>query len=182
MSMHPDKNYFKQFTFEGRKRTFVETGSYRGDGIQLAIDAGYTNIISIDIDPDNIDFCKHRFDLHRNPRADITLIVGDSAECLGAAISQIEKPTTFWLDSHWQMLEGTEPGSNPFPMLQELEQIRNHPVKEHTIFIDDMLIMQPDIVGYSNADVINALKKINPNYTMRYLPNPVVRGILVAIP
>lgn len=174
MSMHPTKNYFKEF----RNRVFVETGSYRGDAIQLALDAGFEKIISIDIEIENIYFCNSRFTAEQIEH--ITLIHCDSAECLYDAIKDIDEPITFWLDSHWQMFEGTDKGKNPFPLRQELKQIEKHKIKTHTILVDDMLIMQNDIVGYDKSNIEWLLLKINSKYKFEYRANPVVNNILIA--
>lgn len=177
MSMHPGRNLFAEFL----NPVFVETGSYRGDAIQLAIDAGFQKIISIEADPVQVEFCRNRFDLFNNPTERIQIIQGDSAYCLGFEIRNITDRITFWLDAHWQMLEGTEPGANPFPVLLELQQIGMHPHRnDHTIIIDDMLLMQPDIVGYDNNAVRRALLEINPAYKLEYFSNPVINNILVA--
>lgn len=181
MSMHPERNYFAEF--RNGYDWFVETGSYRGDGIQFALDAGFYKIISIDNDPTAIDFCMDRFDLKSNlsPLASrISLFNYDSAERLYYLIKDIKKPILFWLDSHWQMLEGTDPGANPFPLLKELEQIGQHPIKTHTIIIDDMLIMQKNITGYDKIEIIEAIEIINPNYIFKMRSNPVINNILIA--
>lgn len=176
MSMHPNRNLFKEFA----NSVFVETGSYRGDGIQLAINAGFEKIFSIDIDPENIEFCRNRFDLINNPDPRIILTHGDSAECLWPIIGRIEDRITFWLDSHWQMLEGTEKGKNPFPLRKELNQIRQHKRNDHTILIDDMLIMQRNITGYDQGVIEEDLRRINRGYKLEYFANPVIDNILVA--
>lgn len=189
MSMPPGRNLLKEFPCD----VFVETGSYRGDAIQLALDAGTEKIISIDIDADQIEFCNNRFGLHYedNPlRERITLIHGESSQNLLEAIKDIpaNKKITFWLDAHWQMLEGTTGGENPFPVLKELQIIKyyywqllrtNDPIPPN-ILIDDMLIFQPDIVGFSNKDVISEVEKIYPMFTIEYIANPVIKGILAA--
>lgn len=193
MSMHPTRNLFKEFK---TGRIFVETGSYRGDAIQLAIDAGFEEIVSMDIDPANVEFCKSRFDL-REPQpgttsgrvslvqgavgqSRITVLRGDSAHDLWNVLDWFSEPLMFWLDAHWQMFENTDPGELPFPLLHELAQIGRHAIRTHTILIDDMLIMQPAIVGYGNHDVCNALLAINPHYQLEYFANPIINNILVA--
>jgi hypothetical protein len=179
MSMPPGRNLFAEF--KGSNRVLVETGSYRGDGIQLALDAGYEKIISIDRDPEAIEFCRNRFDLYNNHNENIKLISGDSAEFLYHVIKHINEPITFWLDSHWQLLEGTEPGVNPFPLVKELHQIIRHPIKSHTIIIDDILILtHPDTTNWSKRMIEQGLKSINPAYTLDYFANPVINNILVA--
>lgn len=179
MSMHPTRNLFAEF--KGNNRVFVETGMYRGDGIQLAIDAGYEKIISIDIDPSAIDFCMKRFDMSNEPKPWLKLYHGDSAECLTRIIEQfIDEPITFWLDSHWQMLEGTDPGPNPFPLLKELDQITDKLDRPPTIIIDDMLIMQKGIAGYDKVEIEKKLMAICHQYKLEYFANPVINNILVA--
>jgi hypothetical protein len=181
MSMHPNRNLFAEF--KGNNRAFIETGSYRGDGIQLALDAGYEKIISIDNNPEAIDFCMNRFDLYNNPNPKIRLIKGDSANCLFDILRCFAEPITFWLDSHWQMLEGTEPGENPFPLLDELNQICQHGKQDHVILIDDLLYMtHQDVTGITRTLLKGHLLDINPNYKFKYLANPVMNNILVAYP
>lgn len=176
MSMHPTRNLFKEY----KNKYFVETGTHRGDAIQLAIEAKFEFIRSIDIDSSARDFCVHRFDLENNRWWNIDLMTGDSAHALWLMIEDITEPITFWLDAHWQMFENTEPGSNPFPLLDEIQQISEHPVKNHTIMIDDMLIMQWNIVGYDIGLIKTRIEYINPKYEFKMFANPVVNGIMVA--
>lgn len=179
MSMHPTRNLFAEF--KGNNRVFVETGTYRGDGIQLAIDAGYEKIISIDIDPSAFDFCMSRFNMINEPKPWLKLYQGDSANCLAGLINFIDEPITFWLDSHWQMLEGTEPGANPFPLVKELIQIGQHPIKSHTIIIDDIMVLtHPATTNWSKKMIEQGIKNINPKYKIEYFANPVINNILVA--
>lgn len=177
MSMTAENNLFKKFL----NRVMVETGTYRGDAIQLALDAGFESIHSIDIVPHTRDFCMNRFNLIDVPDNRITLHTGDSAEMLWGIIKDIDEPITFWLDSHWQMLEGEEPGANPWPLYLELQQIKRHSVKDHTIIIDDMwFLTHPYITGWHKTEVELWLYAINPNYKLQYFANPIINNILVA--
>lgn len=156
---------------------FVETGSYRGDAIQLAVEAGFKQIYSLDIDPNATEYCENRFPTHPH----IHLINASSyGDGLWNVIKDINEPITFWLDAHWMLFEGTDQGEHPWPLLSELEQISRHPIKTHTILIDDMLIMQDDIVGYNRQDVRKALLKINPEYQLIDIANPLIKNILLA--
>jgi hypothetical protein len=179
MSMHPTRNLFAEF--KGNNRVFIETGSFRGDGIQLALDAGYEEIISVDHDAEAINFCISRFDLYGNSNQGIRLVQGDSAECLFDIIKDIHEPVTFWLDSHWQMLEGTEPGINPWPLLNELKQIGKHFRKDHAIIIDDYLwLTHPKVTGWTDAIILHNICNINQDYRIEYFANPIIHNILVA--
>lgn len=175
MSMHPTRNYFAEF--KGDNNIFIETGSYRGDGVQLAIDAGYEHIFTIDNDYENTRSCLSRFS---EALVRVDPLYGDSIDMLKGVLACAPFPATIWLDAHWQMLEGTESGANPFPLLDELAVIKKYGRNDNTILIDDMLIMQYDIVGYSKKEIEAALLDINPAYKLTYLPNPVINGILIA--
>ena len=172
--MHPTRNYFAEF--KGGNTAFIETGSYRGDGVQLAIDAGYEHIFTIDNDINNTIYCEDRFAANIPP---VATFCGNSPKGLRWALRDAPV-AAIWLDAHWQMIEGTEPGANPFPLLDELAAIKKYGRNDNTILIDDMLIMQYDIVGYSKKEIEAALLDINPAYKLTYLPNPVIHGILVA--
>jgi hypothetical protein len=196
MSLPPSYNLLKEYP----NRVYVETGIWRGDSLQQAIDAGFSIVIGIDNDIECLEFCKNRFAMKRwhegnsaslyfysekniELSQDIQFIrvsEGDSATYLWEVIKGQHYQITFFLDSHWQMLEGTEPGPNPFPLLKELEQIGRHHIKTHTIIIDDYHIFYPDRVGYSKDDVKEAILKINPAYKFTHVANPVIDGILIA--
>lgn len=177
--MHPARNYFAEY--KGDKKIFIETGTYRGDGIQLALDAGFERIYSMDIDPANIDFTMNRFDMHSGAYPNIRLYNGDSGESLDQILQHIKEPAVFWLDAHSQMLEGEEAGATDWPLMMELRQIIETGAKEHTILIDDMLMLShPDVTGWTRNDIENRLLYINKDYKLTYLPNPVKNNILVA--
>lgn len=179
MSLPPNRNLLAEF--KGENRILVETGSYRGDGIQLALEAGYERVYSIDIDSESTKFCKSRFNLYQSPDPRINLITGDSAEVLWDVVNGIDHAMTFWLDSHWQMLENTEPGEHPWPLLYELGQIAKHPIKTHTIIIDDILILtHPETTDWDLDLIKDYLKMINPKYKFQLLANPIINNILVA--
>lgn len=175
MSLPPSRNLFKEFPNE----VFVETGSYRGDGIAAAIEAGFKDIYSVDIDQANIDFCKSRFD-QPGSIPPITYSCMDSGESLHELLRLIgdKSQITFWLDAHSQLFEGEE---DNFPLLKELEQIGRHPIKTHTIIIDDILVLtHPDVTGWSHATIEEVILKINPAYKFLYVANPIKNNILIA--
>lgn len=164
-------------------RIFVETGSYTGDAIQQALDAGFSEVRSIDIDPANTKFCRHRFDLIPRPEQDpkpVRLWTGDSAVMLWEMIRDIDESITFWLDGHSQWFENEPHNDHPFPLLEELKQIARHPVKCHHILIDDMLILShPDVTGWTRGNIEDEVRAINPSYKFEYIANPVRNNLLI---
>jgi len=177
MSLPPNRNLFSEYP----NRWMVETGSYRGDAIHAAREAGFIHVRSIDSDSENTKFCKHRFDLFRKPTPFIQLYTGDSAEDLWGMIADICEPITFWLDAHSQLFEEESPCDHPFPLLMELQQISMHPIKGHTILIDDILILtHPNVTGWSLKDIEDEIWRINPNYRIQLIANPVKNNLLIA--
>jgi hypothetical protein len=177
MSLPPSYNLLAQYP----NRYFIESGSYRGDAIQQALDAGFQQIRSMDIDKENVVFCHHRFDLYRGKYKNILVRQGDSSVDFFQLFGGVQEPITFWLDAHSQLFEdGIEMG-NPFPLLKELEQIAWHPVKSHTILIDDILVLtHPDVTGWSRKTIEDAILAINPAYRFEYVANPVKNNLLIA--
>lgn len=170
MSMHPAINYFAEYKQDCIN--FIETGTYRGDGIQLAFDAGFLTIHSVDI-------VSHELNYRYPGHGQAHLYIGHSPEILRERIlPYITGRCMFWLDAHSQLFEG-EPDN--FPLLDELREIARHERKDHVILIDDILYMtHPDITGWSRKQIESAILEINPCYKFTYLSNPVRRNILLA--
>lgn len=152
---------------------FIETGSYLGSGIQKALQAGFKEVYSIELSPSLYDHCCKLFE--GNPQ--VHLYLGDSSIELENIISVIDQQATFWLDAHYS--GGITATSGNSPILTELKVIAQHPIKTHTILIDDVRLF-----GTSESDfikleeIINAIKEINPNYIFYfengYIPNDVL--------
>jgi hypothetical protein len=183
MSMHPTRNYFKEF--KGDHNIFVETGSFHGDGIDLAMQAGYTRILSIDIDGANVAHCQERFELipaddRPAQNAHISVTCADSATGLLKMMKYVNEPAMIWLDAHSQLFDDEPPSDNPFPLLKELQQLSKHPIRTHTILADDILVLtHPDVTGWTRKDIEEAVLKINPEYKISYLSNPVRENIML---
>lgn len=148
---------------------FVETGSCDGDGIQLALDAGFKTIYSIELAPEHYEHCVERFKDNQN----VHLLFGDSSLVLSEILSIINVPITFWIDAHYYE-------ASICPLLQEIEAIRNHHIKTHTLMIDDIR----DLVNYGLGLNIDVLKQkislINPDYKFTFEDGYTQNDILIA--
>ncbi|MGK7346229.1 MAG: hypothetical protein ACNS63_10540 [Candidatus Nitrospinota bacterium M3_3B_026] len=147
-------------------KVFVETGSYKGDTIEWARDK-FEKIYSMELDPALHQKCLERFKGMEN----VNLIQGDSVESLRKLMPQINEKCFFWLDAHFSAKE-TALGEVSVPLLEELEIIEGHKIKDHIIVIDDYrLFGTVGLGGKENwskitlGSVSSALKKINPSYT-----------------
>ena len=158
---------------------FVETGSYMGDAVQAALDFGFPNIISIDIDESNHNQCIERFKNHLN----VNLILGDSALCLFEAICHIEGPITFWLDAHYSGDE-TPRGIVKNPLLYELHQIASGRSFIDTIIIDDIRLLSgtsPDR-DFSFSHLNAYLRYVNIDFKITYADGTEPGDVLIAYP
>ncbi len=179
---------------------FIESGSHRGNGIKLAIEAGFPQIYSIELAPLFYRLCIDRFEpdpsihfVYGNssevlgqplspsssaPR--VHLIYGDSTEVLGQILNQIDEPVTFWLDGHYSASE-TAMGDTNTPILAELETIARHPIKTHTILIDDMRTFGTIYFDFIELqEIIDAVLRINPFYEISFEDGTAPNDILVA--
>lgn len=142
---------------------FVETGTFRGDAVARALKEGFKEVYSIEFFDVLVKAAKRRFENFKN----VTIIQGDSKNALWDVIKDLDKPITFWLDAH---IYPPQEGIVNCPLIQELEQIKKHQIKTHTILIDDLSCCDTLAFDYlSLNDLINKIKEINPNYVFELL-------------
>lgn len=158
-----------------KNKYFVESGSHIGEGIVKALDAGFENIISIELSPFYYQYCVTRFRGNKF----VHLHMGDTEDILEELISKIDEPITFWLDGH-NSGGNTAWGKHESPLMQELEIIAKHPIKTHTLIIDDLRCWVKPQYEFDTNDVISFVKNINPNYEITYEDGHVANDIMVA--
>ncbi|HUO10668.1 MAG TPA: methyltransferase domain-containing protein [Phycisphaerae bacterium] len=159
---------------------FVETGSYLGDGIQAALDAGFVRVHSIELSPKYFELCTKRF--RNDPR--VTVHLGDSSQTLPRVVAGLETPATFWLDGHWSAGD-TALGPKSCPLMEELEAIAAHSIKSHTLLIDDMRCWRTEdpTIGFGPREIEAKVQALNPNHRIEYADSTLApRDILVAKP
>lgn len=152
---------FKKYTSD----IFFETGSFMGDGIQYALEAGFKKIYSMELSDKYFNHCTERF---RNNKS-VTIIKGDSGLDLYNAIKDIDSPITFWLDGHHSCGD-TALGCAWSPLIKELDLIGKHHIVNHTIMIDDMICWEKDnpVIGFGMNEIQQKLLSINPGYQFEY--------------
>ena len=163
---------------------FIETGSHKGEGIDSALSAGFERVISIELSDEYFSFCVEKF---KNTPS-VKIVKGDSYKVLPEILSEVKEKITFWLDGHYSC-GNTAMGDYWSPLMQELDAIKNHPIKEHTIMIDDVRCWQKHLTdkhGFWIEDVEEKLKEKNEKYTLEYIDGtdhngqPIPNDILVA--
>ncbi len=137
-------------------KIFIETGTFMGEGVITALKCGFKNIYSIEIAPRYYAMAVFNFLTCGNVR----VIHGDSAEWILLLLKKINIPVTFWLDAH-------TPGC---PLMKELEAIKKHKIKTHTILIDDRrnFGQVKEMKEIKEDEVIAELKSINHKYKFTY--------------
>lgn len=160
---------------------FVETGSYAGWGIDAALEAGFDKIISIEVNDHFYQICRKRFTQYQN----VDLHFGDSILVLPEILAGINERCTFWLDAHYMSDPNTEGGMIPVPLMEELEIIKQHPIKDHTILIDDIRLLRNHEaewadLSYGVNDIEEFIYSINPKYKITYAFGEVEDDILIA--
>ncbi len=133
------KRYAKQYGL----RTFVETGTYRGDMVE-AMKNTFTRIYSIELGEDLYRRARKRFRRHKH----IEIIHGDSGKVFKKLIPNLITPTLFWLDGHYSG-SVTAKGEKDSPIYEELSHIFNNPEVGHVVVIDDArCFSSPDCQDY----------------------------------
>lgn len=82
--------------FLGYSNIFIETGSCYGRSINLALEAGYTQIRSVEAKEEFYKHCLREF--KDNPR--VQLFYGKSVDQLPEMIYDLTQPAVFFLDAH----------------------------------------------------------------------------------
>ena len=155
------------------ERVFYESGTYNGDGITDALSAGFTQIHSYEIAKNWHDYSKARF--LDDARVNLHFAPSQSMD-----LSNLNERAVFWLDGHYSFGD-TSYHETVCPVLEELEIIKKHHVKTHTILVDDMrLFGTREFADITLQDVGSMIKSINPLYEFTFMDGYVENDILVA--
>jgi hypothetical protein len=138
-----------------KSHVFIETGTYNGGGIQIALDVGFPVIYSIESDKSLCEFCRDRF----SALSHIKIFHGLSKDVLPTILKGINTKSTFWLDAH-------DFGGGASALYTELDIIGSHYIKDHHILIDDRAYFETwDI---EESVVLDKVKSINKDYKIIY--------------
>lgn len=159
---------------------FIETGTYMGDTVEY-LKNDFKQLFSIELNEDLAVKAAKRF----NSEPKIKIVQGDSATQLASLLSTINSPVSFWLDGHYssEFQLGNEyivtgKGEKDTPVMEELIQISQHPIKNHVILIDDARLFNGHDDYPTKQQVSEFVKQHLPNHRfsikkdiIRILPN-----------
>jgi hypothetical protein len=146
--------YWKHLAFTKHREnltTFIETGTAIGEGILSALCANFKDIITIEAYEPSYNIAYDRW----KHRSDVKIYFGSSEDHLENILNLIDYKCFFWLDAHFH---------DSSPTYSELEMIKAHPIKNHTILIDDISLY------FDKNHIEKTLLDINPNYVISYEP------------
>jgi hypothetical protein len=158
-----------------RGHVFIETGTYHGDTVQKALDTGFRRVYSIELSKRLHERAVARF----GDRPEVILIQGASEVELPKLLAQLTERAVFWLDGHESGPDSAS-GEVPVPLYLELAAIRAHPVKNHTILIDDVRLMGTVWKDIVLDRIKEMLLDINPAYDFSMEDGHVAGDILAA--
>jgi hypothetical protein len=132
-----------------------------------------------------VESCNNLKDLIDNNTVEIHK--GDSGVILPKILKGIDKPCTILLDAHidgGNYKNGVTPNIRKCPLYDELNSIRNHHIKNHTILIDDVRILGKITHPWGKEvmidKIIRMLKDINEDYIITYDDGIEKNDVLIA--
>jgi len=179
MSLTLTKNIFNEY--KNDYRIFVETGTYKGGSVELALECGFEKIYTIDISTQNKFECESKF-VNQIKNKQVELLFGDTIDILPNLIDRLNEPSLFWLDAHFDV-HSDICGKFNCPIIQELNIIKTSKIKLHTIMIDDLRIFKKQTdwgVGIYIENILEKLKEINTSYEFYYEDGWEKNDILIA--
>lgn len=169
------RNHFKKY----KNKLFVESGTFLGNGLQCALDAGFEKCFTIEIHQYLYDKAQIRFKKEIN-NGKIISYLGDSEIMLPAVVAQLTDRATFWLDAHISSQYGEKLAKN-CPIIEELETIGKHHIKNHTLLIDDLNCFgRPAHDRITVEQVKDKILQINSEYKFELLDAARPQNILAA--
>lgn len=137
--MTAGKQLFAKYNHGG---CFIETGTYEGDSVQAALDAGYTHVFSIELSVDLAAACQERF--KDNPK--VTILQGDSRVRLPEVLALLDEKQshTFWLDGHYSWGKTALAADHMIsPVVQELKLIAaSGKGRTSVVMVDDVRLFK----------------------------------------
>jgi hypothetical protein len=129
---------FKEFS------TFIETGTYKGDGVQWALDQGFKKIYSVEIYKDLYEQSTRRFE--HIPQVKISN--ADTVNFLNVVLPKIADKTLFYLDAHISGADSSYNPEHPVPLEKEAKLITDlfFDLTQAIIVIDDARLWDKQIM------------------------------------
>lgn len=177
--------------YSKNKKIYIETGFYYGESALKAFDSGFEQVYSCDINEKFVENGKKIF-ADKIAKNEFFIFHGRSTDILKTILENLEHEAVFFLDAHDLNYEDTKKEEwdikDECPIIEELDLIKNHKIKNHTIIVDDLRMFgygcAPGTWAYKKninpKKIYNKLKEINENYNFAIEDGICEKDILVA--
>lgn len=164
--------------YKNNANIFVETGTFGGGGIEKALQVGFNKVYSCDINETVVENAKNRF-----ANQNVVIVNQSSQEALKLFFKEINEICVIFLDGHFMPYDENDEsrgfgedtiqeGLPPCPLMEELDIIANHHIKDHVILIDDYQCFGTWVFGGITLDQVNRkIFDININYKSSLFAN-----------
>lgn len=161
-----------------KNNVLIEGGTSLGWGTATALKAGYQKVYTIELMQNLFEDAQKNF-AKEIAEGTVVSISGDTQTVLSNILKEVNSTATFWLDAHFgKKYKGESPRC---PLLVELDIIKQHHVKNHTLLIDDMRLFGKAAHDFiSINEVKEKIYEINPNYEISFLNSNIKNDILLA--
>lgn len=168
----------------GKADVFVETGTFMGGGVRCAHEYGFKEIHSIEMSAE----CHRRAKAALRDIPGVDLILGDSSVEFPKLMATITRRAVVFLDGH--NMQGNPHTANVkgdgkswllSPLRREIESLKQAPVKDHLVLIDDI-----DYLGKSEMDFLSLdeskrmMLEVNPAYQFTIMDGARAKSLLIA--
>jgi hypothetical protein len=153
---HPYSSLRVETLADFPRSIFIETGTNVGRGIQIALDAGFEQVFSVEEDPAIFAVAYNRY--RGNNR--VVLACCDSPTFLRTVLPTIRSKAVVYLDAH---------SVERNPLLEELAVLAEQPRRDHTLLIDDVRMFgSPDWHGLAAEEIRKFVLQVNSEYRFSY--------------
>lgn len=147
---------------------FVETGTFQGDAVNKAINCKYKKIYTVEIDKKRYEKMVREYEDYD----EVVFFHGNSGIVFPKIMDNIKEKCTIYLDAHY-CGDNAEKGDKWSPIREELNYLKTHRIKNHTIIIGDWICQNNTHIdeqsgletGYMGHEkTLRKIKKINNKY------------------
>jgi len=164
--------YFATRGLPKHEMIFVETGTFTGDMVDMALEFGFSEVRSVEIAEKYYNQSKERFS-DEVKSGKVKLYHGDSADLLEKMIGKTKKRIVFWLDAHCSKGD-TGGNDNKNPLIDELKTIKEVSSRnDHVIMVDDLHFVRggwyrDHSKPFTEQELNDRIMDINSDYKFKY--------------
>jgi hypothetical protein len=153
--------------YKTKNKTFIESGTFLGNGVYRAFSVGYEKVYTCDINAECVDNAKKTFS-----GKDLIAVNEPSEVAFVEFLSSVDSASLIWLDGH--MMPDENGGIRSYtirenleycPLIKEIDIIKKSKIKDHIIVIDDFKCFETWLFDELKFETLrNKILEINSKY------------------